>query len=235
MENDPYARLLHRWWLLVLALVYGGAVTYVASSYLPPTYESTATLVVAQPASDETLPLENLEASERLAMTFSELILLDDTLLAAIEQADLPLTPAELRESVSTEHVEGTGLVRIRGRGNSGSDASGIANAVVAAFISSPGAALTGGSGTVAVAQRALPGDQPISPRILMNVLLGSFLCLLAAGAIVLLVGPANDTVEKPAEPPRLEPLPDHRLGEAPPAEERPGEIAVRIEQGGDR
>lgn len=197
MELTQYIAIARRWWwLLLLTALVGGLTAYVASQLVTPTYRATTTMLVVQQQDPGTVGLADLQASERLANTFTELVTLRPVLDTAIQRAGLNITAEELEERLSVSSPPTTQLLEITAEASTPEAARDIANVVAVTFIESNQSALGSRPGIVSIVETAQLPLEPDEPSPLRNSLLGAFLALMATAGIVALVEYMDDTVK---------------------------------------
>lgn len=197
MELSQYFSIARRWWwLLVLAAIVGGMTAWGASQFVTPTYRATTTLLVVQQQDPGTVGLADLQASERLANTFTELVTVRPVLDTAIQRGGLTVTPEELEERLTVSSPPTTQLLEITAEASTADAARDIANIVAETFIDSNQSALSSRPGIVSIVERAQTPLRPDEPSPVRNALLGAFLALLATAGIVALVEYMDDTVK---------------------------------------
>ena len=197
MGLSQYLAVARRWWwLLLLTNTVGGASAYLVSRLVTPTYEATTTLLVVHQQESGSVGLSDLQASERLANTFSELVTVRPVLESAIARAGLDLTPEELEERLTVDNPPTTQLLEITSEASTADAARDLANVVADAFIDSNQSALSSRPGIVSMVESAVAPLEPSEPSPLRNTLLGAFLALLATAGIVALVEYLDDTVK---------------------------------------
>lgn len=197
MDLDQSLRIGRRWWWLVAsAAALGGVATYLISTRITPSYEAQTTLLVVQRQGEGVVQLNDLQTAERLANTFSRLVMLRPVLDRSIQDGNLPFDATGLATRMSVTNPRGTQLLVVTARAPSPELAARISNTVARAFISSNEAALTSRPGQVSVVEEALPSGSPVSPRPLLNAALGAILIALAATVIVTVIDYLDDTVQ---------------------------------------
>lgn len=184
------------WWLLLLTTMIGGVSAYVISRIVTPTYEATTTLLVVHQQETGSVGLADLQASERLANTFSELVTVRPVLESAIARAGLSMTPQELEDRLTVNNPPTTQLLEITAEASSASAARDLANVVADAFIDSNQSALGSRPGIVSMVESAEAPAEPSEPSPVRNALVGAFLALLATAGIIALVEYLDDTVK---------------------------------------
>lgn len=197
MELSRYFGPARRWWwLLLLTTILGGATAWGVSQVVTPTYRATATLLVVQQQDEGNIGIADLQASERLANTFTRLVTVRSVLTEAIERGGLTLTPEELEERLSVSSPPTTQLLEITAEASDPEAARDIANVVGEAFIASNEASIGTRPGVVSIVERAEAPLQPSAPSPSFNALVGAFLAILATAAIVAMVEYLDDTVK---------------------------------------
>ncbi len=136
IDRDRLRGIVRRWaWLVIACTVLAGAAGYGYSAAQTPRYLASA-LMQVNPSQDESATsIESLEASQRLAETYSLLIETGPVLERVIDRLGLPFDQEELESMVSAEVVSETQLVRITVEGTSPPDLlADIANSLVEEF-----------------------------------------------------------------------------------------------------
>lgn len=197
MELTQYLAVARRWWwLFALTTLIGGLTAYGVSKLVTPTYRSTATMLVVQQQDPGIVGLADLQASERLANTFTTLITLRPVLETAIAHGGLTLTPEELKKRLSVSSPPTTQLLEVTAEASTPEAASDIANLVAQTFIATNQSALSSRPGIVSMVESAAAPLQPSEPNPVRNTLLGAFLALAATAVIVVFVEYMDDTVK---------------------------------------
>jgi capsular exopolysaccharide synthesis family protein len=197
MDISTLLRIGLRWWWLVAgAAVLGGVAAFLVSTRITPSYEARTTLLVVQRQGEGVVQLNDLQTAERLANTFSRLVTLRPVLDRSIQDGSLPFDTTELEKRIGVTNPRDTQLLEVTARASNADLAARMANTVARAFISSNEAALTSRPGQVSVVEEALPPREPVSPRPLVNAMLGVVLLALAAVAVVVAVEYLDDTVK---------------------------------------
>ena len=127
--------VVRRWWWLIagLALAAAGA-AYAAAQYLPPVYETSATLMVNPSKSSTASQLNELMAGQQLAITFSQMIDDQPVLEEVISELGLAQSPAGLARQITANPVRDTQLIQVTVRDSDPEQAARIANALAQAF-----------------------------------------------------------------------------------------------------
>ncbi|MFN8524202.1 MAG: Wzz/FepE/Etk N-terminal domain-containing protein [Chloroflexota bacterium] len=121
-------------WLVPVGALLLGALSYVVSTLIPPTYAATATVLVQQQATSVSGPqYQDVLASERLARTYAQMVLTQPVLEPVAKRGQT--TVEELRKRVSTRVPLETQLIQITAEDRTAADAQAIASQVAASFM----------------------------------------------------------------------------------------------------
>jgi capsular exopolysaccharide synthesis family protein len=111
-EIKQYARLIWLWaWLLTLFAVLGGGLSYFFSIQQPKIFQASATVLIDQP--NITNDYYSMITNERLAQTYSQMMVQQPTLDGVIEELDLDISVKELQRNLQVEVVPETQLLKI--------------------------------------------------------------------------------------------------------------------------
>lgn len=138
MSFAQYGKILRRWWWLpVIGLALFGAIGYGASTRIAPTYQATSRVFVNQVQSPGPSSYNDVLTSERLAVTYTQL--LQGTALneEVIRQLNLPLTAEQLKQRTKVSVVRGTQLIQLDVQDGDPARAAAIADTLVQRFVRS--------------------------------------------------------------------------------------------------
>lgn len=201
MTLGQYVGIARRWWALLVGLgVLGASAGYGLSVLLPARYESTTTLLVIQRQEPGVFQLNDLQASERLASTFSRLAVLDPVLEAASATLGGSPSAADLERRVSVANPAGTQLLEVTAWDSDATRASLIADAVASVFIASTEEGIAGQQGLVSVVEPAKPARAASWPRVPLNVAFGLVGGLVVGLGVAMLAELSDDSVRTPAQ-----------------------------------
>ena len=131
-----YFNLLWHWaWLIALAGVLAGIITFFVSRSLTPVYEAETTVLVDQGASSSTSEYQSILMSERLTQTYADLLTQNPVLEEVLEELELDLDLEDFRETITVQPVRDTQLIEIKVENQSAGSAMRIANTLVEVFI----------------------------------------------------------------------------------------------------
>ncbi len=132
MEIRRYWAVIWKWlWLVVIGVVIAGAVAYIVSSRMEPTYRATATIVVQ----DTTSPIPGYDYSQPAVVAHAELMRKESVMQQVITSLSLPYSTGGLRAKISTHTSTNSPLIRLSAEDGDALTAQQIANTTVAAYI----------------------------------------------------------------------------------------------------
>ena len=125
---------LHKWWLILLcALVVGGGTRLYTMKLVTPLYQASITVYVNNVRSGERIDYisgSNLQASQQLVNTYSNIIQSDTVLSKVAQEAHVDYTPEDMRKLLSTKQVGETELFNVYITHPDPEEAAYLANAV---------------------------------------------------------------------------------------------------------
>ena len=125
---------LHKWWLIVLcALLVGAASLLYTMEMVTPLYQASVTIYVNNVRSGERIDYisgSNLQASQQLVNTYSNIIRSDTVLAKVAEEAEIYYTPDAMRGLLSTQQVGETEMFNVYITHRDPETAAHLANAI---------------------------------------------------------------------------------------------------------
>ena len=121
--------------IIVAALAVGGIVAY-DTMVKKPLYQANTTVVIAQSDSVEgtAVSLNDVNASQKLANTYSEIAKSELVLNRVIEELDLSMSSKELSKGVSIKPIENTSIISISVKDQNATRSATIANGIAKVF-----------------------------------------------------------------------------------------------------
>jgi capsular polysaccharide biosynthesis protein len=228
MEVRRYLLIVRRRLALVLAIVIAALIAGWLITPRDTTYTATATLYVGgrsidiAPSSGE-VSADRVTGFDRFITTFSVLAQTQPVAAAAVEEAGVPRSPAQVAASTKAEQVTNTNLIKLSVTDSDPAVAQALANAVAGALVDQVlGVETTGDSDDPAdqVLSVYEPASLPSAPNSngqFRNLALAGLFGLIVAGALVALLEHLDirlrtpDDVERQLELPVLAVVPVFR------------------------
>lgn len=97
LDLRQYFNLFVHWlWLILLAAVIAGGVSYYFSSHMVPYYQSSTTVLVNAAPATKVTDYSSVMLSEQLTSTYSQMMAKEPVLAEVIKQLNLPVTATDL-------------------------------------------------------------------------------------------------------------------------------------------
>src|SRR3989339_2256570 len=190
MDLKNYFHLIRRYlWVIILFTIFATGLTTVIVFLIPPTYKASLTLMVNQASTTETINLNDIMTSERLAKTYAEIITKRTVLSEVDNELNLNLDYEDFLEKVNVELIRDTQLISLSVKDKSPNTAAKIADAIAQKF-SEEVITLQGerqSYNTIAIVEKAVPPEKPDSPKKALSIGLAGILSLLTITGIIFL------------------------------------------------
>ena len=185
--QEIFSILWKKVWWIILAVLVGGLVAFGLSAFvLKPTYTSRISMYVnSNTNTNQEIMVANLNdinASQKLVGTYIEILKSDNVLSKVAEDIDFLYTPAQIRSMMTANSVNGTELLEVKVTTQNAEEAALIANTI--AEVAPQEIIRVVKAGSVEIVDEAVPAQQPTSPNILLNTLIGIML-----GGVVSVLG----------------------------------------------
>lgn len=136
MELKQYLAILWHWsWLIVLGLLVAGGTAYIISKNTTPVYKASIHLLINQAPGEGGNEFTQIQVSERLARTYSELIKKRPVLEETAVILELPFDTDDLADNISVSLAQNTQIMVVSVEDSSAQRAALTANTLVDVFI----------------------------------------------------------------------------------------------------
>ena len=216
-----YGSILSKWWWVLTLGVVGAAVAgYLVSYTITPIYDSSAKILVQGGQTPGVPTAGDVQTSERLARSYSDLIENRPVLEKIVELLALPYGPDALSGKISVSSPRS--LIIIKASDPDPLLAADIANVTARTFIddfrdrqftqiaqlqaslgqygitedSSLVSAQAATLSTLSIVEGAIASASPSSPRTRLNVLLAAMMGLMVAGLVIFVVEYVDDSIK---------------------------------------
>lgn len=208
MENTEYEidlreifEMLKKRWLMIVSITLVAATLSGVISFfvLTPQYETSTTLIVSyRPDQSSLMTYTELQMSQKLVATYSQIVKSDRIAEAVIDKLDLDLTAAQLNSKVSVSQLGDTEILKITVKDEDPELAALIANTESEVFQKEINEMMeVDNVSTIDVAK--VPGS-PVSPNKLMNIAIATVLGMMVSVGLVFVLEFLDRTYKTPTD-----------------------------------
>lgn len=201
MELTDYLRTLRKgWWWVAVALAVGLAGAATLNTTMTPRYASTVTFFVTTPSRGVSDAYQGGLFSTDRVKSYAEVLTSDRLAQSIIKAQKLDLSVPEVRSRITARAIPDSVLLRATVTDTSRSRSLRIAQSLAPTFVAVVQSLETPpGGGTPAVKVEVIEGpeliERPVSPRPLLNLILGAVLGVLVGTAIAIINDIMDTTV----------------------------------------
>jgi capsular polysaccharide biosynthesis protein len=142
METQPFSEDLRRYlalawqwaWLLALAALLAAGAAFLVSRQMTPVYQASTLILVNEAPGAKAIDMGVIQTSERLARTYTEMLVSRPVLEGVIQSLGLGRTAAGLKSNITVQPLRDTQLIRVQVQDWDPHWAALIANSLVAEF-----------------------------------------------------------------------------------------------------
>ena len=199
--KEYFTIIKKRFWMIALITIISVLVSAGISFFvLKPVYETTTTLIVDTDKDKETKIItgDQFSVTQKLAVTYGEIIKSRTVLEPVIEKLDLEETYEELTEKIVVLPVKDTQIISISVQDTDSKVAMDIANEIPKVF--SKEVKRITSANTVEVIDKAIDQENPIKPNKLMNVAIASVLGVMIGLFVVFLKEYLDNKIKTPQD-----------------------------------
>lgn len=200
--REVFTILKKRMWIIAIITSVFVVVSIGLSFFiLKPVYEANTTLIVntdTDKKKDDILTGDQVIVTEKLAITYGEIIKSRTVLEPIIKDLGLNMTYDELYECVQVAPVKNTQIINISVSSKVPKQARDIANAIPTVFKGEV-KRITKANG-IEVIDRAITPDDPIKPKKLLNVSISAVLGVMVGLFVVFLIEYLDNKVKTPQD-----------------------------------
>ena len=176
-----YLNLAKRWaWLMIGGIVICAGATFIATLFIPPTYQASATIIINIKSSSS--PFENINTSELVVPTYAQLLTSPEVLNPVLAQHP-GMTLKQLTSMMLVKPQSNTELIEVDVLSGNPQFARELANEITQSFEQFIN---TQFSNSVQILPAELPKD-PASPKPLLDTMIGAVVGLGLAVALVVI------------------------------------------------
>ena len=189
--------LMSRLWMIIIFGSMAGIITFLMCVYvLEPKYESTTKMYIINRQSNETLTYSDLQTGTQLTKDYQELVTSRPVLEEVRAELSLDLDNKELKNKISVDVPTDTRIVTITVEDSSPEMARAIADAIRNSASAHISAVMN--TEAVNVVEEANLPEEPASPKIVKNTVIGGAFGAFVAIVIIILIYIMDDTIKNP-------------------------------------
>jgi len=192
--REVFGVLWHRLWILVLALIIGGGVSYGCSRFIiTPLYSSSSMIYILTKTTSIT-SLTDLQMGSQLTVDFQTLATSRPVVESVIQKLNLNTTYEKLVKTIKVENPQNTRILKTTVTNKDPALAMQISNAMSDAIADQVANVMTTDKPTTV--EQAVISSVPSSPHVLRNTAAGALIALLIAIAAILIRHFMDDTIK---------------------------------------
>ena len=199
--REYFAIIKKRLWIIALITVIAATVSAGVSFFvLDPVYESKTTLIVnsEQQTEDSILTGDQINVTQKLAITYGEIIKSRTVLQSVIDNLNIDTTYEELVKQVNVSPVNDTQIIQINVQGTDKIQTRGIANEIPRVFAKEVKRITS--ANDVQVIDKAITPQAPIKPNKVMNVLIAAVLGMMIGLFVIFLMEYMDKKIKTPQD-----------------------------------
>lgn len=196
--RDCFKIIRKRWWIIFITIILATGLGIWLNYYvMNPVYEATTTLIVNGPKVDETLEnttnetskkttSDDISVSQKLAVTYSEIIKSETVLDSVISNLKLKMTSTQLLNSMTVTTIKDTQIIEIAIENTNAKNAAKIANNI--ASVSKKEVTKITKTNGLEVIDIAKTPTKPIKPNKIVNVAISCIVGIVIGVFIIFLL-----------------------------------------------
>ncbi len=193
-----FKALWKRVWIIAIVSVISGVLAFCGSVlFITPKYEASVMFYIFNKETGDIgsqISASDLQTVEKLANTYTQIIMTPTSLNMIKDRSGADVTITELKKMISASALNATSVYEIKIESDDPNEAADIANAI-AAIMPDHVINIIGG-GIMNVLDRATVPDEPVSPNIPMNTVIGFFIGFIVICGIVIIREITDDKIK---------------------------------------
>ena len=189
--------LMSRLWMIIIFGSLAGIITFLMCVYvIEPKYESTTKMYIINRQSNETLTYSDLQTGTQLTKDYQELVTSRPVLEEVRAELSLDIDNKDLKDKISVDVPTDTRIVTITVEDSSPEMARAIADAIRNSASEHISAVMN--TEAVNVVEEANLPEEPSSPKIVKDTVIGGAFGVFVAVVIIILIYIMDDTIKNP-------------------------------------
>lgn len=193
--------MLRKRWLMIASITLSAAILAGVLSFfvLKPQYEASTTMMVSyKQDQDMLMNFNELQMSQKLATTYSQIIKSERIADAVIEKLELDLSAEELNKKISVSQVESTEILKITVKDSDAELAALIANTEADIFKQQINEMMK--VDNVSTIDVAKVPENPVAPNKVMNIAIATVLGMMVSVGLVFVLEFLDRTYKTPTD-----------------------------------
>lgn len=183
-----------KWFLLIILFFIIGLSSAMFYNYgAPIKYESETSLYVEPEVNANKVNYDGILSNQKMVKTYTQIIKSRKILSRVIDELDLNYSVKELKEMLNVSAVSDTEIISIRFVSEYKDEAKVIANKISEVFIDEVKNTMS--ITNIRVIDEATVNDEPVSPKTLLNCIIGSFLGVAIGIALAFIIESMNNKI----------------------------------------
>lgn len=199
--KEYFSIIKKRFWIIALTTILAATISGVLSFFvLKPVYQANSTLIVNTEENEETNTLtgDQFTVTQKLAVTYGEIIKSRAVIEPVIKKLDLDETYEQLARQITVAPVKDTQIINISVEDKNATKARDIANELPKVFTKE--AKRITKANSVEVIDKAITPKNPIKPNKAMNVAIAAVLGFMIGLFVVFLIEYLDNKIKTPQD-----------------------------------
>lgn len=190
------------WKIILITIVFAIFSWGITNFLLKPVYEVSTTLIVSSTSStDKNMNNESMDVSDRLILTYGEVIKSRAVLESVISRLNIPISYEELYKCIDVSIADGTHIINVKVESENPKEAAKIANEIPK-ILSTNFRTLIQDSRDVDVdvVDYAIVPEKPTNNNIIINTIIGGIFGFVLGIFIVIIKSYSDDKIKTPLD-----------------------------------
>lgn len=189
-----------KWKIILTTMIFTIFSWGITNFLLKPVYEVSTTLIVSSTSStDKNVNNESTDISDRLILTYGEVIKSRAVLESVISRLNIPISYEELYKCIDVSIADGTQIINVKVESKNPKEAAKIANEIPK-VLSTDSKTLIQDSRGVDVVDHAIVPKKPINNNIIINTIIGGIFGFVLGIFILIIKSYSDDKIKTPLD-----------------------------------
>lgn len=197
LRLDEFFEALRKRWLMIVSITLIVTIISAAVSFfvIKPQYEASTKVFIGKDESEKkSYSQDEVMMYQKLMKTYSETIKTKDLLSRGLEGTSFNLEPSEILENLTVVTIEGTQILQIKYKSKNPQEAKAVIEGVSNEFIKTSKELVP--NGNIKIIEAVELPEKPVSPNIIMNIVIAFALGSIAAVGLAVLLEFVGNTIK---------------------------------------